>query len=394
MSILIECACHKKQAVKNKICSTCGADLDKLKKTQSRYWISYRINGKQKTEFVGTSKKEAEDALGKRRVQRREHKFFEMLPESRMTFRQLAEWYFKLESVKGLRSYEKLKDVLENVVDYLGDRMLESIKSVDLENYIAKRKAERKAPATIQMELAIAKMAINKALNNDMISARTLKAFKTVKSPLRAGSNARTRIVSLDEYKRVYSAAPHYLRVALTLSLYCGMRRGEICTLRWSDINLKTGFIRLPAERTKEQKAKTIPIPETVKNILNGTPRSLKSDYVILNGDKPVFIGTFTNAVYFACRDMGVTYGTKTDGGMRFHDLRATCKTFMAKAGIDSALRSKLLGHALQGMDKYYLRFEDADLKAASDKYAAWLDAQMGDDAWLTLGKQMSKNTP
>ena len=99
MSVLAECPfCHRKQSLKNKFC-TCGADLDKLKRQRDkvRYWIDFKIpKGKTRREPVGYSISEARDADGKRKVQKRENRIFDMLPESNMTFSELAEWYLDL----------------------------------------------------------------------------------------------------------------------------------------------------------------------------------------------------------------------------------------------------------------------------------------------------------
>ena len=85
MAILAECPlCHRKQSVKNKLCK-CGANLDSLKrqKEKVRYWISFRMpGGKQRREPVGYSIAEARDADGKRRVQKRENRIFDMLPQN------------------------------------------------------------------------------------------------------------------------------------------------------------------------------------------------------------------------------------------------------------------------------------------------------------------------
>ena len=91
MAIKAECPlCHKKQAVKNKVCA-CGQDMDKAKKAKKvKYHIAYRVNGKQIQQFVGDSIEKARDADGKRRGQKRENRIFEMLPESSMTFSELA----------------------------------------------------------------------------------------------------------------------------------------------------------------------------------------------------------------------------------------------------------------------------------------------------------------
>jgi hypothetical protein len=109
MTILAECpSCRKKQAVKNKQC-VCGEDLVKAKRSKRvRYWIDYRVRGKHKREAVKgegldpCSIESAREMLSKRVVQKKEGRIFEMLPESRMTFEELKEWYLGLEKVKAL----------------------------------------------------------------------------------------------------------------------------------------------------------------------------------------------------------------------------------------------------------------------------------------------------
>src|SRR5512139_3745350 len=113
MAILAECPrCHRKQAGKNKKCS-CGEDLVKAKRSQRvRYWITYRVEGKQRKEAVGFSIEDARAAEGKRRGQKRENRIFEMLPEAKMTFKELAEWYLELPAVKNLKSRDRVQGCL------------------------------------------------------------------------------------------------------------------------------------------------------------------------------------------------------------------------------------------------------------------------------------------
>ena len=88
MSILAQCPfCRRKQAVAKKICLGCGHDLDRAKRSKKvRYWVSYRLpGGRQRREYVGTSIEAARDADSKRRVQRRENRFMEILIDSKIT---------------------------------------------------------------------------------------------------------------------------------------------------------------------------------------------------------------------------------------------------------------------------------------------------------------------
>jgi hypothetical protein len=134
MSVLAECPyCHKKQATKNKVCK-CGGDLDNAKRSKKvRYWISYRMpGGKQKREFIGKSISEARDADGKRRVQKRENRIFDIKPDACMTFNALSEWYLDLQKVKALASYDIIKIKLDKFNAEFGDWIVANIKLADL----------------------------------------------------------------------------------------------------------------------------------------------------------------------------------------------------------------------------------------------------------------------
>jgi integrase len=380
MAILAECPfCHNKQSARNKICK-CGAELDKLKRSKKiRYWINFRMpDGKQRREFVGNSIEKARDADGKRRVQKRENRIFDMLPESNMTFQELAEWYLNLKTVKKLKSFNRTEYALNNFNHVFGSWIVGDIKPVCLESYQEDRAEQGRADATIDMELSIAKTMIIKAFDNDMIGGRVLKAFRSVKRRLRKGSNARKRTLAVNEYLRLIEKSPPHLRAVITIAYNTGMRAAEIRQLIWSYIDRENGFIRLPKEITKEGKKKNIPINKHVMEIIDNIPRALNHPFVITYKGLPItqkegLIRSFKTA----CTKAKIPYGRKTENGIIFHDIRRTVKTNMLNAGIDKVHRDMILGHSLQGMDVHYMVPDDDSLKGAMDKYTRWLDDQI-----------------
>jgi integrase len=377
MSLLAECPrCHRKQAASNKLCG-CGQDLVKAKRSQQvRYWIDYRLpGGKQRKEAVGFSIEEARDADGKRKGQKREHRIFDILPEAKMTFNQFAEWYKKLAEVKALSTYARVEGCLANFNAVYGDRVVTTILPMDLREYQAKRAAEGRKPATIDYELSTVKTMVNRARANRMVSAELVELFGATKRKLKKGSNARERTLSIEEYLRLTEAAPPYLRALLVIACNTGMRRGELLKLNWSHVDREKGFIRLPSEMTKEGKGKTIPINYHVEKALSTLPRALHHDRVFTYKGQPISVN-LRRSLKTACKAAGILYGQKVEGGFRFHDIRGSFKTNMLRAGVDKAIRDTILGHALQGMDRYYLKLKDDDLKAAMEKFTTWFDAQ------------------
>ena len=395
--ILAECPiCHKKQATRNKICggkSGCGENLVKAKRSKRvRYWIKYRLpGGKQRKEFVSYSIEEARDADGKRRSQKRENRIFDIVPEAKMTFSELAGWYLELEKVKALSSYWRVKIALNNFNSEFGDLLVRDIGLSQIENHQQNRLNEGMAPGTVDRDVGEVKTMIYKAHDDGLLGDRIAVTFRKVKKQLRRGSNARERTMTTTEYlmltkgkhkvktktgkEKLEDNAPAHLKPILTVAFYTGMRKGELLELKWSHIDREKGFIRLPVGTTKEGKPKSIPINWHVREVLSRLPRSLHHDYVFTyHGQR---IKNLRRSFESACRKAGIPYGRKTENGLVFHDIRRTVKTNMMRAGVDKALRDTILGHSLQGMDTYYLKPGDEDLKAAIDKYTTWMDAQI-----------------
>jgi len=81
------------------------------------------------------------------------------------------------------------------------------------------------------------------------------------------------------------------------------------------------------------------------------------------------------------CKKAGFVYGRDKDNGFVFHDLRTTVKTNLLMAGVDKVLRDTLLGHTIMGMDTYYIKPSEDDLRGAIAKYTQWIDEKIANSA-------------
>jgi integrase len=342
-------------------------------------------DGTQRRESVGVfedldaySITDAKNALAKRAVQKKERRIFDMLPESLITFKELAKWYLDLKTVKKLASFGDIKGVLDNFNKEFGNWIVDTVKPVDIENYQLKRQEQGRAAATIDKDISIVKTMIIKAFDNDKVDGRALKVFRSVKRKLRKGANARKRLVSFGEYLRLIDISQPHLKAAIVIAFNTGMRAGEIRKLKWSYIDRKKGFIRLPAKITKEKKDKNIPINQHVKKVLSSLPRALKHDFVITYEGMPITTpGGLKRSFKTACKDAKIPCGQKVENGIIFHDIRRTVKTNMAAAGLDKAYRDVILGHSMQGMDVHYLVPTEDTLKREMARYTQWIDSQL-----------------
>ena len=135
-------------------------------------------------------------------------------------------------------------------------------------------------------------------------------------------------------------------RVAWLLALQCGLRRGEICGLRWSDVDLRGRVLHIRNQRVRlddgrliDQPPKTesgvrdVPIPDGLVRILRGAYR-LGDGYV-----DPISPGAL-DAAHRACvRRLGLP-------PLTLHGLRHTMATNALRNGASMRALQMVLGHA------------------------------------------------
>lgn len=387
MSILQECPqCRARQKTSNKRCK-CGANLDREKKNKRvRYWVTFRLpDGLQRRESLSSiadvdpySIEDARAVMAKREVQKKEKvPLFEMRRQVQLTFDALGKWYLELESVKALASFPRVKIAIAHFNAVFGDRPAAAVVKSEIDDFFRARVAGGIAKSTASVELSVVKGLVSKACDDELIDAKVLMTFRKVKPQAKRGACARKRTVTIPEYLRIIEASPAYLRGMVILAMNTGMRPGEVKRLRWSFIDRQGGFIRLPAEATKEGAAKNVPLNRHAKAVLDGTVRHLGHDFVFTYDGYPIQGPRgVTRSLKQACKKAGVSYGRKAGDGLTMHDFRRTVKTNMARAGVGDVFRNVILGHALQGMDRHYISLTDDDLRNAMDTYTAWLDRE------------------
>jgi integrase len=387
--------CHKRQSVRNRQC-LCSEDLDRQKRSKKvKYWIVYRVRGKQRWEPVGYSIEEAKAAEGKRRGQKKENRIFDIKPETKMTFNELTEWFLSLEKVKSLAYYPTLSINLKKFNSEFGNVVISQIKPMDLENYQAKRKAVGRSDSTVDQEMAAVRNMINKAFDNDLVGGDTLKTFKRVKKLLRGTANARDKIIPLDQFHRVMNHLPWHAKTIFATAFYTGMRRGEILTLTWDKVDLRSRVISLEASDTKDKEPRTIPICDELYEILDRIPRYLHTSYVFSYKGGPVK-GIY-RTLKRACRLAGIPYGRFAKDGFVFHDLRHTFNTYMRKAGVPESVIMAWTGHSTREMFDRYNTVDAEDLQEARTQFEDYLNQNVSENvskSAVSKKKEASPNLP
>jgi integrase len=173
-----------------------------------------------------------------------------------------------------------------------------------------------------------------------MVEADVLKRIRKVKL-LREDRRLRY-LESKEQCQMLIDSCDPHLKPIVIVALNTGLRKGNILNLKWSNIDLKNGFILI--DMTKNGERLEIPINETLRQTLKDLPRLLDNGYLFYDPktDKPdTVLKPYTDvkrSFASACRRAKIT-------DFHFHDLRHTFASHLVMAGVDLTTVKELLGH-------------------------------------------------
>ncbi|MFA4919525.1 MAG: site-specific integrase [Thermodesulfovibrionales bacterium] len=299
------------------------------------YWIRYAgPDGQIIRESTKTANfKEAQAKLENQRKAIRDGK--EPEPIKRIpnyTFSQLAGEYTKW--CEKQRSFDSKKYFIKQLVDTFGNIPLNRLSVMLIEQFQSDILNKGKKPATANRLIATLKHCIHKGQQWEKVTEETLKRVRQVK--FLPENNRRLRYLSKDECRTLLDNSNEHLKAIVTFALNTGCRRGEILSLKWDNVDMKHGFIRLVM--TKNGERRDIPISDLLRPVLQGLTRRLDVPYVFFDATTGKPFQDVKRSFHTACRKAGIT-------DFHFHDLRHTFASHLVMAGVDITTVSKLLGH-------------------------------------------------
>ncbi len=277
-----------------------------------------------------------------------------------MSFKEWGEQYLKLEEVRSLRSYQDRVEIVRlQLVPFFGSKALNEIKPEHVETYRQQRKLRNgDVPSlqTVNNDHAVLKHMFSVAERRGLIEVNVAKKVK-MPDP----KNERDRVLSEEEWGKLYEKAGPRLKPILLIAYQLGMRLGEILSLTWDRVDLQRGFITLSERDTKNGEARLVPLTTSVRHALSDLfkVRSLLTNKVFLYNGRSV--GSVKKAFKTALKEAGIQ-------NFRFHDLRHRAATNMRRAGVDTVTAMKIVGHKSERMYKRYNNVNDEDLLKASAK--------------------------
>ncbi|MBQ5763341.1 MAG: site-specific integrase [Ruminococcus sp.] len=351
---------------------------------EGRIVVDYDENGKPKTKNV-TAKTKAE-CLKKLEALKEKCGIVTGRARPDMPFGDWLDLWYKTYSKPNIRittqlSYENR--IYLHIIPSIGKMPLNKLTQSDLQKFYADlKKNGRKAKVElygtglsdrmVRSCHTTCRTALQKAVEEKLISVNPAEGCKL--PPKKAQE---MQVLTHDEMRRflIQSKQDDFYELAL-LELATGMRRGEICALKWSDLDFETGALHIQRQayhvdhgvivsvpKTKQSNRSVI-LPPSVLNVLREYRKNVDSEWIF---PSPVKEGEPIDptSVY---RKMVKILDRAQCKRVRFHDLRHTFATTALEHGMDIKTLSAIIGHVSSAttLDIYSHITDEMQINAAN----------------------------
>jgi integrase len=313
-----------------------------------------------------------------------------------------ARWLEHIRPQISPRTFERYSEIVtKNILPAVGGLLLSRLRPVQISEIYAKALTTGRkdgtgglAPASVIYIHRVLKNALAQAVRWEMLSRNPADAVDPPKGE-------RPEMHALDTASAaalLEAVRPLRMFVPVMLALTCGMRRGEICALRWRSVDMGNAQIAvigsveqtrqgIREKATKNGRARTVAMTtlavdelrrhkvRQAEELLRFGIRQSDDTHVVAQADgQPLKPNSLTHE--FARFIAGTTLPR-----VRFHDLRHSHATHLLASGVHPKIAQERLGHSsiaitldlyshvLPGMQEDAASRVDAVLRAALDKH-------------------------
>ena len=247
--------------------------------------------------------------------------------------------------------------ILENhVLPEFGDN--DSLHEHEVQAFVLKKIEHGLSVKSVKDILIVLKMVMKFGVKNEWMNHYEWD----IKFPVNSQPKE-LEVLSVANHKKILDYVQHnftFMSLGIYISLSTGLRIGEICALKWSDINVADGTITVQrtieriyvVEGEKKHTQLVINTPKTVNScreipmskellaMVKPMKKVVNGDfYVLTNEDKPTEPRTYRNYYNRLMEKLDIPK-------LKYHGLRHSFATRCIEAGCDYKTVSVLLGHS------------------------------------------------
>ncbi len=304
------------------------------------------------------TKEQAVAFVAKARAEAFEGRYFERLEKPKLT---VAEAWTHYEPINNRdnEGWQSEEGRSRKLIRHLGKIKAMELSQRHVDEYRTRRFGEKTrkgtppSPATLDREVELLKRFLNYAVACGRLTHNPIAKAKLLRKP-----NVRRTVVSEEAFQCLHAAAEECFKPILAVAYETGMRKREVLDLRWEQLDLKEGVIRLLPQDTKAEDARVVYLAPRALEAVRRIPRRLGSAYVFVNpqtGEPWVDVRKqFLNA----CKAARLS-------GVWFHDLRRSFVTNARRYGVPESVVMRMSGHKTRAVFERYNVVAEEDLRHA-----------------------------
>lgn len=274
---------------------------------------------------------------------------------NKLTFESMAEAIKTDYRINNRRTIRSVDICIRNLSIVFKGRKAQDITEDAIKDFKLKRLAAGSSNDTVNLDLRILKRMFMLAFKGKKI--HSVPSIDFLKGKTRMG------FFTHEEFLALRGALPDYLKVLVILAYHTGMRKGELLSLKWNQVDLVNGKISLTAEQTKNETPRIIYLRgELLEAMLK------QRDWILRSFPACEYVFTYDGRKLEGLKRQWLqTLKLLGMEGKKLHDFRRTALTNMTRAGIPQIIAQKISGHKNESVFRRYNIINEKDLENAAE---------------------------
>lgn len=331
------------------------------------WWIRYSQRGQKLRESSGSTSRTVAVQLLRQRLSELAGRG--AVAKGQPAFKDLVALLERDYRLKGRRSLDRAQRAIAHLEEVFAGRKAIDITEVDFPAYQERRAGEGASPATSKYELTLLRRMFSLAVRLRLLRFAPSFDLPEVK-------NARKGFVTVEQLGALLAALPVDLRPVIEFAYWTGWRiPSEVLTLRWEQVDLAAGEVRLDPATTKNDEPRVFPFAQAAALDTLLHDRRKVADQLERDRGAPVQwvfhrngrrIKSLRGAWDVACK------AAKLEGRI-MHDLRRSAVRNLVNAGVPELTAMKLTGHKTRAVFDRYNIVSRSETAGAVEKLSAYL---------------------
>lgn len=272
----------------------------------------------------------------------------------------LKKWLEHIATNVRASTHESYTWAAGHVIKGLGYIALDKLKPLHIQEHLTKARRSKLSPTSVRYQYNILREALTQAVKWELLAVNPCAAIDPPRK-----EKFQAKVYTPDQLQQLLEAAQSSnINLPVVLAVTCGMRRGEVCGLRWQDISFDKSilFVRNSLDWENSQlklrpvktstSERSVKLPQLALDVLKIEKRQQAEDKLRAGGmyDDKDFCWAWDDGrphdPDYLYKQFRKVLAENKLPQIRFHDLRHSHATFLLLAGVPIKVISERLGHS------------------------------------------------